>query len=68
MLEDKFLDTEQIREKNRITDEICNTVKKTCQNSEKKAFMVKSVLYGAAADQGTNINLIRDCLLTILDS
>lgn len=68
MLDDKFLDAEQIKEKNRITDEICDMVKRTCQNSEKKAFMVKSVLYGAAADQMADINLIKDCLLTILAS
>ena len=68
MLEDKLLEEEQIKEKNRISDEIVLLVRNLYSGDESRQaeFLVKSVLYGAAADTSVDTALIKSCLNTIL--
>lgn len=68
MLDDSLLDESQIEEKNRITDEIATMTCEYCngQLEEKTVFMIKALLYGAAADSSTDIKLIRACTESIL--
>lgn len=69
MLDDGLLDNDQIKEKNRITDEICAMTRdfSNGKETEKTVFMIKALLYGAAADSSTDINLIKDCIESVLD-
>lgn len=68
MLDDKFLDNEQIKEKNRITDDITDMARECCNSddAEMTVFLIRSLLYGAAADSGTDTELIRKCADKIL--
>ena len=68
MLDDKLLNDEQIKEKNRISDEIALLVGDLYKDDEGKMaeFLVRSVLYGAAADKTVDTALLKSCLTTIL--
>ena len=68
MLDDKLLNDEQIKEKNRISDEIALLVGDLYKDDEEKMaeFLVRSVLYGAAADKTVDTALLKSCLTTIL--
>ncbi len=69
MLDDSLLNEEQIKEKNRIIDNITYLTREYCSDSssEKTVFLIKALLYGAAADSNTDINLIRSCAESILN-
>lgn len=68
MLDDKLLEKEQIKEKNRISDEIALLVRSLYKGDEGKQaeFLVRSVLYGAAADKTVDVSLVRNCIKAIL--
>lgn len=68
MLDDKLLEKEQIKEKNRISDEIALLVRSLYKDDEGKQaeFLVRSVLYGAAADKTVDVSLVRNCIKAIL--
>ncbi len=68
MIDDRLLDSEQQNEKNRIADEISHLVRELCggKDTEKTVFLIKSVLYGSAADTSTDIAIIKDSIDTIL--
>ena len=68
MLDDKLLNDEQIKEKNRISDEIAQAVQDLYgkNDSETTVFLVRSVLYGAAVDKTVDTALLKSCLTTIL--
>ncbi len=68
MLDDKLLEKEQIKEKNRISDEIALLVRSLYKDDKgKKAeFLVRSVLYGAAADKNVDTALVKSCIESIL--
>ncbi|MBO7161403.1 MAG: hypothetical protein J6W15_01180, partial [Clostridia bacterium] len=66
--DDKLLNDEQIKEKNRISDEIAQAVQDLYgkDDSETTVFLVRSVLYGAAVDKTVDTALLKSCLTTIL--
>ena len=68
MLDDKQLNEEQIKEKNRISDEIASAVQGLYgkESSETTVFLVRSVLYGAAADKTVDVSLVKNCIKEIL--
>ncbi len=68
MLDDGMLDDEQKKEKNRIADEIAQMASEICEKDkiEKTVFLVRAVMYGAAADMSVSTSLIRSCLESIL--
>lgn len=68
MLDDKLLEKEQIKEKNRISDEIVLLVRSLYKGDKGKQaeFLVRSVLYGAAADKTVDVSLVRNCIKAIL--
>ena len=69
MLDDSLLDKNQIKEKNRMIDDICAMTREFSggKDTEKTVFMIKALLYGAAADSNTDINLIKTCAESILN-
>lgn len=69
MIDDELLDNDQIKEKNHITDVISDLTRDYCngKDTEKTVFMIKALLYGAAADGNTDINLIKTCAESILN-
>ncbi len=68
MLDDKLLDDEQIKEKNKVSDEISRLVSSLYSDEKRDSivFMVRSVLYGAAVDKHVDISLVRSCLEAII--
>lgn len=68
MLDDKQLNEEQIKEKNKVSDEISGLVASMYSDENKDAtvFLVRSVLYGAAVDKHIDISLVRSCLEAII--
>lgn len=68
MLDDGVLNGEQKKEKNRIADEIAQMTAETCEEDkvEKTVFLVRAILYGAAADTSVSTALIKSCIESIL--
>lgn len=68
MLDDGMLNEEQKKEKNRIADEIAYMTAELCGDGEKEktVFMVRAVMYGAAADMNVSTALIKGCIESIL--
>ena len=59
---------EQIKEKNKVSDEISRLVSSLYSDEKRDSivFMVRSVLYGAAVDKHIDISLVRSCLEAII--
>lgn len=68
MLDDRILNEEQKKEKNRIADEIAQMTAEICHRNEaeKTVFLVRAVMYGAAADMNVSTSLIKSCIESIL--
>ena len=77
MMDDRGLDTLQLRERSRISDETKSLISEYCQSlalskekTESVSFSVRSILYGATQMLGSgelqntpeNIEMIRNCL------